>query len=845
MSGHHLLNKISQISMLSGADAAVDLKISVENITLPIGGMSCASCVAKIEKGLSAVEGVAVAKVNLATEHATITYNPNDTAPADLIKAIRGLGYESGTEAITIGVTGMSCASCVNKVEKTLNRTEGVLSASVNFAAEQATIEYLPEIVSLTTIKESIKDLGYEMPDTTEDADPVELEKKSRERTLRTLKAKFFTGLSLLLPIFILVHWENLGLERILPLTKQTNFLLQMILQIPIQFWVGSQFFTGAWKALKHKTSDMNTLIAIGTGAAFIYSVVVTFFPSLFNAEGLVADVYFDTAGVIIVLILLGRLLETRAKGQTSEAIKKLIGLQAKMATVLRNGNEVEIPVEEVAIGDNVVVRPGEKIPVDGVVIDGTSTIDESMVTGESIPVLKHTGDEVIGVTINKTGTFTFEATKVGKDTMLSQIISMVQDAQGSKPPIARLADIISGYFVPAVIVIAISTFIVWFAFGPEPALTYALLNFVAVMIIACPCALGLATPTSIMVGTGKGAEHGVLIRGGESLETAHKLDTIVLDKTGTITKGEPSVTDIVTHNGFSSDRLLSLAASAEKGSEHPLGEAIVLEAQKKGLEFVSLSNFNAIPGHGISAEIDGTEILLGNRKLMSDRGIAFENLESRATELALQGKTPMFIAYDNKSAGIIAVADILKEGSPAAIGALKKLGIKVVMLTGDNRRTAEAIARLVGVDQVIAEVLPDEKAEAVANLQNEGRIVGMVGDGINDAPALVQADVGIAIGTGTDVAIESSDITLISGELDGVVTAISLSKATIRNIKQNLFWAFAYNTTLIPVAAGVLFPLFGVLLNPMLAAAAMGLSSVTVVTNALRLRRFKRPSIG
>lgn len=844
MNDQNAFNKITPVSMLSGVEAVVERSTTTESITLRISGMSCASCVAKIEKGLEAVDGVAAAKVNLATERATITYTPNDIAPTDLISAIRDLGYESGTENVTIGITGMSCASCVNKVEKTLSNTEGVLSASVNFAAEQATIEYLPEIVSLIDIEGTIKDLGYETSDTAEYDDPVEREKKGREQTLRTLKVKFSTGLSLLLPIIVLVHWDNLGLEKILPLTKQTNFLLQLILQIPIQFWVGSQFFKGAWKALKHKTSDMNTLIALGTGAAFTYSVVVTFFPSLFSAEGLVADVYFDTAGVIIVLILLGRLLETRAKGQTSEAIKKLIGLQAKTATIIKNGSEVEIPVEEVAIGYKVLVRPGEKIPVDGVVIDGTSTIDESMVTGESIPVLKHTGDEVIGVTINKTGTFTFEATKVGKDTMLSQIIGMVQDAQGSKPPIARLADIISGYFVPAVIVIAVSTFIVWFAFGPEPALTYALLNFVAVMIIACPCALGLATPTSIMVGTGKGAEHGVLIRGGESLETAHKLDTIVLDKTGTITKGEPSVTDIVTHNGFSSDRLLSLAASAEKGSEHPLGEAIVIEAQKKGLEFVSLSNFNAIPGHGISAEIDGTEILLGNRKLMDDRGIAFTNLENRATELALEGKTPMFIAYGNKPAGIIAVADILKDGSPAAIGALQKLGIKVVMLTGDNRRTAEAIARLVGVDQVIAEVLPDEKAEAVANLQKEGRIVGMVGDGINDAPALVQADVGIAIGTGTDVAIESSDITLISGELDGVVTAISLSKSTIRNIKQNLFWAFAYNTTLIPVAAGVLFPLFGVLLNPMFAAAAMGLSSVTVVTNALRLRRFNKPAI-
>lgn len=844
MSGQQSIKKISQVSMLTGTEVIGDINTTEERITLPISGMSCASCVSKIEKGLAAIDGVSDAKVNLATEHASIAYNPNNTAPAALIEAIRTLGYESNTETTTIGVSGMSCASCVNKVEKTLNRTGGVVSASVNFAAEQATVEYLPNVVSLVDIEAAIQNLGYEISDLTQSDDPVEREKTGREQALRTLRVKFFTGLSLLIPMLMLVHWDNLGLADIIDLPKQTNFILQMLLQIPIQFWVGRQFFEGAWKALKHKTSDMNTLIAIGTGAAFIYSVTATFFPSLFAAEGLVAEVYFDTAGVIIVLILLGRLLETRAKGQTSEAIKKLIGLQAKTAVVIREGDEIEIPVEEVGIGDHVVVRPGNKIPVDGVVLEGTSTIDESMVTGESIPVLKLSGDEVIGVTINKTGTFTFEATKVGKDTMLSQIINMVQEAQGSKPPIARLADIISSYFVPAVIVVAVGTFIVWLAFGPEPALTYALLNFVAVMIIACPCALGLATPTSIMVGTGKGAEYGVLIRGGESLETAHKLDTIVLDKTGTITKGEPSVTDIVTHNGFGSERLLALAASAEKGSEHPLGEAIVREARRKNLKFVDLSNFNAIPGHGISAEIDGAEILLGNRKLMHDRSIPFEFLENRATELAREGKTPMFIAYGNKAAGIITVADILKEGSPTAIRALQKLDLKVVMLTGDNRRTAEAIAKLVGVDQVIAEVLPDEKAEAVANLQNEGRIVGMVGDGINDAPALVQADIGIAIGTGTDVAIESSDITLISGELDGVVTAISLSKATIRNIKQNLFWAFAYNTTLIPVAAGVLFPFFGILLNPMLAAAAMGLSSVTVVTNALRLRRFKKPVI-
>jgi len=744
--------------------------------------------------------------------------------------------------SITIPVAGMSCASCVTRIEKCLQASKGIVEAKVNLATERATIQFLPETISLKQIHQVIQDLGYRVQEVHGGDDPVELEKKRRVSALRALRVRFLTGISLLIPILLLVHWENLGLARILPHSRQTNFMLQLLFQIPIQFWVGRQFFEGAWKALKHKTSDMNTLIAIGTGAAFIYSVLVTFFPALFIAKGLVADVYYDTAGVIIILILLGRLLEMRAKGQTSEAIKKLVGLQSKTARILNDGKELDISIEDVVIGNLVVVRPGEKIPVDGVVINGVSSVDESMVTGESIPVVKHPGDEVIGVTINKTGTFTFEATKIGKDTMLSQIITMVQDAQGSKPPIARLADIISGYFVPAVIGIALITFVVWFGYGPEPALTYALLNFVAVMIIACPCALGLATPTSIMVGIGKGAEHGVLIRGGAALETAHKLDTIVLDKTGTITQGEPSVTDIVTHNGFSADRLLSIAASAERGSEHPLGEAIVKEARRRDLEFVDLKNFQAIPGHGISAETDRNVILLGNRKLMKDRDVTFESLGDRATELALMGKTPMYIAVGGQLAGIIAVADTVKESSSVAIRALQNLGLKVVMLTGDNYRTAEAIAKIVGVDQVVAEVLPDEKAVEVAKLQKQGRKVAMVGDGINDAPALVQADVGVAIGTGTDIAIESSDITLISGDLNGVVTAIALSKATINNIKQNLFWAFAYNTILIPVAAGILFPFFGILLNPMFAAAAMGLSSVTVVTNALRLRRFKKP---
>jgi Cu+-exporting ATPase len=621
--------------------------------------------------------------------------------------------------------------------------------------------------------------------------------------------------------------------------------MLQLLLQTPVQFWVGWQFYKGAVAAARHRTSDMNTLIAVGTSAAYLYSILATFFPHLFAAEGLAPRVYFDTAGAIIVLILLGRLLEARAKGQTSEAIKKLIGLQAKTATVLVNGEEHEIPIEEVLIGNTVIVKPGEKIPVDGVLVDGHSAVDESMVTGESMPVEKTAGDEVVGATINKTGTFKFKATKIGKDTMLAQIIKMVEEAQGSKPPIARLVDVIASYFVPAVIGIAAITFFIWYFFGPVPALTYAVLNFVAVMIIACPCALGLATPTSIMVGTGKGAEHGILIRGGEALETAHKLNAIVLDKTGTITRGEPAVTDVLAVEGYETEEILGLSASAEKGSEHPLGEAILKKAREDDLNLADANDFNAIPGHGIEAIIDGKNVLLGNTRLMNDRDIDLKDLPEKAEAFSGEGKTPMWIAVDGFIAGIIAVADTLKENSKTAVAALHNLGLEVIMLTGDNKRTADAIANQIGIDRTLAEVLPEGKASEIKKLQAENKKVAMIGDGINDAPALAQADVGLAIGTGTDVAMESSDITLITGDLTGVVTAIALSKATIRNIKQNLFWAFAYNTILIPVAAGVLFPFFGILLNPIFAAAAMALSSVTVVTNALRLRRFRPPAIG
>ena len=816
----------------------------LKSVDLPISGMSCASCAARIEKGLSRMNGISEVKVNLATEKAVVVFDLSHISLIEVVSAVSELGYEVPSDTVTFQVLGMSCASCVKKVEGTLNGLTGVMQANVNLATGQVRVQYLPGVVSMETLQEAIKERGYEIPHmarSTEE-DVVDRERAARDAEYRTLKRRFIVGLILLIPVFILGHWKILGLSRLFDLSHTVNAYLQFFLQTPIQFWVGWQFYVGAWKTGRHKGADMNTLIAVGTSAAYAYSVLAMFLPWLFESKGLVAEVYFETAGAIIVIILLGRLLEARAKGQTSEAIRKLIGLQAKTARVVRSGQETDIPVEAVVPGDIVVVRPGEKIPVDGIVTQGHSAVDESMITGESVPVEKHPSDEVVGATINKTGTFTFEATRVGKHTMLSQIIAMVEDAQGSKPPIARLADVIAGYFVPAVVGVAIITFLVWFFFGPEPALTYAMLNFVAVLIIACPCALGLATPTSIMVGTGKGAENGVLIRGGEALETTHKLTTIVMDKTGTLTRGEPSVTDVLTSEVGSEDEVLRYAASAEARSEHPLGEAVVNKAKEQNLPLVHPEEFRAIPGQGIVATIDGRSLLMGNVTLMKDQGIGLGELERRATDLSHKGKTPLFLAIDQKAAGVIAVADTPKENSKEAVETLHTMGLEVIMMTGDTQKTAEAIANQIGIDQVLAEVLPERKALEVKKLQAEGKKVGMVGDGINDAPALAQADVGIAIGTGSDVAMESGDITLISGDLRGVVTAIALSKATIRNIRQNLFWAFAYNTILIPVAAGILFPFLGILLNPVFAAAAMGLSSVTVVSNALRLKRFKPP---
>jgi Cu+-exporting ATPase len=814
----------------------------LNRLDLPVSGMSCASCVVRIEKGLIRTQGVTEAKVNFAAEKATIEYDPAEVRPSDLARKIKELGYETKTHKTILPILGMSCASCVDRVQAALNKVPGVIEATVNFATEKAAVEYITGLVKIKDLAKTIEAVGYTLVEP-EEEQYVDREKEARQTKFRNLRQKFIIGIILVAPLFLLVHWAKLGLSEFLPLTGQTNFILQLFFQTPVQFWVGWQFYKGAFAAARHRTSDMNTLIAVGTSAAYLYSVLATFWPGLFAAEGLSPRVYYDTAGAIIVLILLGRLLEARAKGQTSEAIKKLIGLQAKTATILVNGEEHKLPVEEVLIGDIVIVKPGEKIPVDGEIVDGHSSVDESMVTGESIPVEKTAGDEVVGATINKTGTFKFKATKVGKDTMLAQIIKMVEEAQGSKPPIARLVDVIASYFVPAVIGIAAITFFIWYFFGPAPALTYAVLNFVAVMIIACPCALGLATPTSIMVGTGKGAEHGILIRGGEALETAHKLNAIVLDKTGTITKGEPAVTDVLTVEDYGLEEILGLAASAEKGSEHPLGVAILKKAWENNLDLDDYADCNAIPGHGIEATIEGKKVLLGNTKLMNDRNVGLDYLKHQAKVLSGEGKTPMWVAVDGKIAGIIAVADTLKENSKSAVAALRNLGLEVIMLTGDNKRTADAIANQIGIDRTLAEVLPEGKTSEIRKLQAKNKKVAMVGDGINDAPALAQADVGLAIGTGTDVAMESSDITLISGDLTGVITAIALSKATIRNIKQNLFWAFAYNTILIPVAAGVLFPFFGILLNPIFAAAAMALSSVTVVSNALRLRRFK-PSV-
>lgn len=748
----------------------------------------------------------------------------------------RNGGRERRAETVHLSLNGMSCASCVTTIERALDEVPGVLEARVNFATEEATVDVNSGIVDVEELVAAVTAAGYGARHAV-DEPGSDKEQAARERLYRRLLQKFWFAAVVSLPVIYFSYPEIFpGVPEKGSTALNSIWGGMALLTLAVMAWSGSQFFTGAWAAFKHRSANMNTLVAIGISAAWLYSTAALLFPGFFPEERL-RDVFFDVAVVVTALVVLGAALEIRARARTSEALKKLVGLQAKTARVIRDDTEIEIPIEMVMVDEIVVVRPGEKIPVDGVVISGASAVDESMVTGEPIPIEKTEGATVIGATINKTGSFRFRATRVGRDTMLAQIIQMVRDAQGSKAPIQRTVDKVSGYFVPTVMITAIVTFMVWFTFGPSPALVYAVITAVTVLVIACPCALGLATPTSLMVGIGKGAEHGILIKSGDALETAHRIDTVVLDKTGTVTQGKPSLTDIVAMSGFSEEEVLYFSASAEVGSEHPLGEAIVSGARNRNISAGEPSDFEAVPGHGILATVDRRRVALGNLRFMADNGIPAAASEDLLERLSDEGKTAMVVGVGGELAGVIAVADTVKEDSVAAIQRMHDLGLEVVMITGDNRRTASAIAEQVGIDRVLAEVLPEDKANQVKLLQAEGRVVAMVGDGINDAPALAQADVGMAMGTGTDVAMESGDITLVKGSLTGIVTAIELSKATIRNVRQNLVGAFAYNTLGVPIAAGVLYPFFGLLLSPLLAGAAMAFSSVTVVSNANRLR--------
>jgi Cu+-exporting ATPase len=788
-------------------------------VTFRVSGMTCAACSSRIEKMLNKVDGVHKASVNLAIEKATVEYDNSKVGPDRLIEVIRDTGYDVVLDKAELRLKGMTCAACAARLEKVLNRLDGVIAATVNLATESAAVEYNPSQVSVADMIKAVQRAGYDAEEKTrEDED---LERQQREKEIKLLRWLFVLSAVLSFPLVAAMVFHLIGK----PIEILHNPWVQLILATPVQFIVGYRFYKGAYHALKGGGANMDVLVSMGTTAAYLYSVYNGFI------AGDAMNLYFEASAVVITLIMLGKYLEAVAKGKTSEAIKKLMGLRAKTARVIRDGQEADIPVEDVVIGDIVVVRPGEKVPVDGQVIDGRSAIDESMLTGESIPVEKNPGDTVIGATINKTGSFKFRATKVGRDTVLSQIIRMVEEAQGSKAPIQKLADRISGVFVPVVMVIAIFTLMLWWLIGKD--INAGIINAVAVLVIACPCALGLATPTSVMVGTGKGAENGILIKGGEYLQRAHQIDTLILDKTGTITKGQPELTDVIDLGDLADEEILRLAAITERGSEHPLGEAIVKGAKDRGIELIDAESFEAVPGHGVIAEIDGKRVLLGNRRLMQQQHINLAGVEDRITALEAEGKTAMLMAIGDKLAGLLAVADTVKENSKKAIEALKSMGIDIYMITGDNRITAEAIARQVGIDNVLAEVLPEHKAEEVMKLIKAGKVTGMVGDGINDAPALAAADVGFAIGTGTDVAMEAADITLMGGDLMGIVLAIRLSRATMRNIKQNLFWAFAYNSVGIPFAA------LG-FLSPVIAGAAMAFSSVSVVSNALRLKRVK-----
>lgn len=819
----------------------------IQSVNLPVKGMTCASCSARIEKKVGELEGVEKVSVNFAAEVATVAYDPEKISPADVSLTIEKLGFQVPRVKRVFPVQGMTCASCVSRVERKLSGIEGVFAALVNLATEKAVIEYLPSITGLQNFQSALKDIGYTLLPSEEEGESRETTEEERHASgLKRVRLKFVS--SAVLSAVIMLSGMP-GMIPFLPNAESPFFHTWLFaLATPVQFWAGWQFYRGTWAGLKHSYADMNTLIAVGTSSAYFFSAFATFFPSSLQFLGQEIAVYYDTSTMIITLVLLGRWLEARAKGRASAAIKKLMGLQPKTARIERDGEEVEIPIAELVPGDTVIVRPGEKIPVDGTIISGTAVVDESMITGESIPVEKDSGKDVFGASINKTGYFKLRSTHLGKDSVLSQIIKLVEEAQGSKAPVQRLADKVAGIFVPVVIGIAVVAFFFWWGVGeavvhlPTTPFTFALMIFISLLIIACPCALGLATPTAIMVGTGKGAEMGILIKGGETLELAQKLDTIIFDKTGTLTWGQPEVTDVFieTEAKISVDRFLILAASLEKGSEHPLGQAIVKEALRRNLKLVPIANFATRPGYGVQGQVDGLDVSLGNLKMMQDDAVDISALTGRIEEMAHQGKTPMILALGKKATGIISAADTVRPQAKEVIKRLQNMGLEIVMITGDNPHTAKAIADELKIDRVLAEVLPAGKAEEVKKLKQDGRFVAMVGDGINDAPALAEANIGIAIGSGTDIAMEASDITLMTKDLNAVADAIELSKQTMRKIRQNLFWAFFYNALGIPLAAGVFFPLYGILLQPVYAAAAMAFSSVSVVSNALLLKRFK-----
>jgi Cu+-exporting ATPase len=875
-------------------------------LTFPVVGMSCAACATRIQRKLGKSEGVEDALVNYGTERATVVFDPARTDAAQLVEAIRDAGYDARLEELSLRIEGMEYAATAEPIERELRRVAGVVRVQASLATDEAHLWYLPEATEPGALEAAVRRAGYRLAEPVAAGDPVERERLAREREYGRLRRKLVlaalvAGFAMLASMPLMMHPHATGgaelFDRLMmPLSRALASALPwlyradpsllrwllLVLTTPVVAWAGRQFYRGAWSGFLHRTADMNTLIAVGTGAAFLYSLVATVAPGLFTRAGLPADVYYEAVSMIIALILLGKLLEARAKGRTSDAIRRLARLQPKTARVLRDGVEAELPAEEVRAGDVVLVRPGDRIPVDGRVLEGRSAVDESLLTGESLPVEKAPGDEVVGGTLNGAGALRFQATKVGRDTALAQIVRLVQEAQASRAPIQRLADRIAGVFTPVVISIAILAFVLWFDLGPHPAFVFALVSFVTVLIIACPCAMGLATPTAVMVGTGAGAERGILIRGGAALETAHQVRTVLLDKTGTITQGKPQVVEIVLagegsgrwHADAATRRhgdtvddcarpedtglaasprrrvavsavpgdetaLLRLVASLEQSSEHPLGAAIVRAAEERGVVLARAREFMSYGGRGAEAEVDGRAVLAGNRALMDERGVDVAPLVQAAERMAAAGRTPVYVAVDGAAQGVLAIADPVKPGSAAAVRALRALGLDVVMLTGDTERTALAIAREVGIERVLAEVGPAGKVEEVKRLQAAGAgPVAMVGDGVNDAPALAQADLGIAIGTGTDVALEASDITLVGGDLNGVASAMRLSRRTMGVIRQNLFWAFFYNLLGIPIAAGVLYPAFGILLSPVLASAAMAFSSVTVVTNSLRLRR-------